>query len=208
MRVEKSRMNKLYFRTSTILIPAGLGILLILFSIPFEVPIILNMGIILFSLAGIMVGIEAVLSKKIILRSPYHRRLSETYLGTAAVAQGLTVILIGCFLMTLIIVNYLNEGRNLFQHFIERPGIPFIFISAFCILTSIFTSIGSVEDKQGSKFTIVLNLLASRLLPSIILMLLGIIFFCLGILEIISPQYFDSLGGGFLEQLFLGKTAS
>jgi hypothetical protein len=201
-------MNKLHFRTSTILISAGLGILLILFSILYDAPPPLNIGVILFSLAGIMVGIDAILRKKIILRSQYHRRLSETYLGIAAVAQGLIVVFTACFLILLIVINYLNEGRNLFQHFVEHPSVPLLFVSAICILSAIFISVGSVEDKQGSKFTIVLNLLASRLLPSIILMLLGIIIFCLGILEIINPQYFDSLGGGFIEHLFRGRTTS
>jgi uncharacterized membrane protein YbaN (DUF454 family) len=38
-----------------------------------------------------------------------------------------------------------------------------------------------------------------------ILILLGIIFLCLGILEIIDPSYFDSLGGGLLEVMFFGQ---
>lgn len=201
-------MNKLQFKTSTILIPAGLGVLLILFSILVESPPAFNFGVILFSLAGIMVGIDAISRRKIILRSPYDRRLSETYIGIAAVAQGLLVILTGCFLIILILLNYFNEGRNLFHHFIRRPGISLIFLSSYCILTAVFMSIGSVEEKQGSKFKIILNLFASRILPSTVLILLAIFFFSLGVIEIVNPQYFDALGGGFLEQLFLGKTSS
>ena len=142
-------MNKLHFRTSTILTPAGLGILFILVSIFFEAPTTLNIGVILFSLARIMVGIDAILRRKIILRSPYYRRLSETYIEIAAVAQGLIVILTGCLLIILILLHYFNEGWNLFHHFIQRPGIPLLFLSSFCILTAVFMSIGAVEEKQG-----------------------------------------------------------
>ena len=201
MRIVSKIKSKLWL--ILILLLAVAGILLILYNRIFNSSAALNVGVILFSVAGIMIGIEAIIQRKIILKAPYHRCLSETYTGIAAIAQGLLIIVTGCFLIMLIIVNHLNAGRNLFQHFIEHPGIPLIFISAFCILTAVFTSIGSVEDKQGSKFTIIQNLLASRLLPSIILIGVGTIFFFLGILEIINPIYFDSLGGGFLELLFV-----
>jgi len=185
---------------------AILGILLILYDRFFNSQMALNIGVIFFSLAGIMVGVEAILRRRIVLRSPYHKRLSETYVGITAIAQGLLIILTGCLLIGLLVINYLNAGQNLFQHFVRHPGIPFLVFSFICFLTALSIGIGSLEEKQGSKFTIILNLLTNRILGSTILVLIGIIFLGLGLLEIINPTYFDSIGGGFLEVLFPGKT--
>lgn len=200
--------NSSKFWNRIVLSIAGLGILLIVFDRFFSSDITLNLGVTLFSVAGILIGLEAIVRRKIILQSPYHRRLSQTYIGFAAVAQGLLIIFLGSFLIGLLIIDYFNSGRSLFEHFIKRPGIPFLIFSLICLLTAISIGIGSVEEKQGSKFVIILNLLTSRILGSTILIIIGIIFLCLGILEIANPNYFDSLGGGFLEILFLGKKSS
>ena len=183
---------------------AAFGILLILYDRFFGSYLLLNIGGILFSISGIMIGMEAILKREIILRSPYHRRLSETYIGVTAIAQGLIIIIIGCFLIGILVLNYLNSGHSLFQYFVKHPGVPFLILSLMCFLTAVITIIGSMEDKQGSKFVIILNLLTSRFLPGIILIVLGTVFLCLGILEIFNPEYFDSIGGGFLEVLFIG----
>lgn len=124
-----------------------------------------------------MVGIEAIIRCKIILPSPYHRRLSETYIGIAVVAQGLMIILVGCFLIGLLVLNYFNSGRSLFLYFVKHPGVSFLFLSLMYCLTAVIAIIGSIEDKQGSKFVITFNLLTSRFLSVTILILLGIIFF-------------------------------
>lgn len=198
-------MNKLYSWSLSAIILAGIGIILILFSILTHSSFTLNIGGVLFSLAGMMVGIEAILRRKIILRSPYNRRLSETYIGITAVAQGLLVILTGCFLIILILIHYFSEAQNLFHHFIRRPGIPLIFLSSYCILTAIFMSIGSIGDKQGTKLQIIQKLITSHFLSSFILIVLGLLFFFLGVLEIFNPVYFDSLGGSLLEVIFLSE---
>jgi len=197
--------NKSKYWSWTVISIAVLGILLILYDRFFGSYLLLNLGGILFSVSGIMIGIEAITKRKIILRSPYHRRLSETYKGITVVAQGLIIIVTGLFLIGLIVLNYLNSGRSLFLYFVQHPGFPFIFLAVICFLTSIISILGSMEDKQVSKFEFILNLLTSRFLAGTILTLLGIIFLSLGILEIIDPSYFDSLGGGFIEVLFLGR---
>lgn len=197
--------NKSKFWTGTVISLAVLGILLILYDRFFGSTILLNLGVLLFSVSGIMVGMEAIIRRKIILQSAYHRKLSETYIGITAVAQGLIIIIIGCFLIGLLVLNYFNSGRPLFHFFVRHPGVPFLLFSLICFLTAVIAIIGSMEDKQGSMFVIILNLLTTRFLAGTILILLGIIFLCLGILEIFNPNYFDSLGGGFLEILFLGQ---
>src|SRR3989304_4248375 len=196
--------NKSKYWSGAVIGLAVLGILLIMYDRFFGSYLLLNLGGILFSISGIMIGMEAILKREIILRSPYHRRLSETYIGVTAIAQGLIIIIIGCFLIGILVLNYLNSGHSLFQYFVKHPGPPFLILSLMCFLTAVITIIGSMEDKQGSKFVIILNLLTSRFLPGIILIVLGTVFLCLGILEIFSPEYFDSIGGGFLEVLFIG----
>jgi hypothetical protein len=188
-----------------ILAIAGLGILLVIIDHFFESEFLRNLGIFSFSFAAILVGLEAVIERKIILQSRYSRRLSETYLGAAAIAQGLLIILLAFFILSLPIIDYLNAGQKLFEHFVRRPGILFIIFSFICFLTVIAVGIGSVEEKQGPKFVVILNLIAGRILGPTILFFIGLFFFGLGILEIINPAYFDSLGGGFLEVIFLGQ---
>jgi len=128
---------------------ALLGILFILYDRFFGSYLLLNLGGILFSISGIMIGMEAILKREIILRSPYHRRLSETYIGVTAIAQGLIIIIIGCFLIGILLLNYFNSGRSLFLYFVKRPGIPFLFFSLILFLTAIIATISSLEEKQG-----------------------------------------------------------
>jgi hypothetical protein len=45
-------------------------------------------------------------------------------------------------------------------------------------------------------------------LVAMILTALGIAFLCLGVFELVNPKYFDSVGGGYLEVLFLGKQSN
>jgi hypothetical protein len=47
-----------------------------------------------------------------------------------------------------------------------------------------------------------MNLLISRLLPGGILVVLGLGALWLGVFEIIAPDTFDEMGGGFLEVLY------
>lgn len=182
------------------------GIILIIIDHFFSVNILVSIGVICFSLAGMFIGMEAVVNRKIVLQSPYNRRLSQTYIGIAAIAQGLLIILLSGFLIMLLLIDYYNAGDTLFKHFFNHPGIPFIVFSVFCFLTVISVGIGSEEEKQGIKFVVILNLITNRILGPSILVIIGLIFLILGILEIINPSYFDTLGGGFLEVIFLGTS--
>ena len=173
--------NKSKYWSGAVIGIAVLGILFILYDRFFGAYPLLNLGGILFSISGIMIGMEAILKRKIILPSPHHRRLSETYIGITAIAQGLIIIITGLFLIGLIVLNYFNSGRSLFHYFVKHPGFPFLFLALICFLTSIIATIGSMEDKQVSKLEFILNLLTSRFLAGTILILFGIIFLCLGI---------------------------
>ena len=184
---------------------AIIGILLVIADQIFTIPILKYFGIIVFALSGIMIGLEGIVKRKIILKSIYSRRLSETYIGITAVAQGILIIFLGLFLIAISILAYFNSGQSVFHYFIRHPGIPLLIFGFICFLSSTISILGSVEEKQGTKFLVILNLLTSRLLPGLILIAIGLAATCLGMIEIFDPKYFDSLGGGFLELLFIGS---
>ncbi|NWF90138.1 MAG: hypothetical protein HXY50_11850 [Ignavibacteriaceae bacterium] len=187
-----------------IIILAAIGLSLILYSILFDSTLAMSLGVIVFSLAAIMIGFETIINKKIILRSNYDRRASNTYVGIAAAVQGLIIIVTAVFLIALVIINLLNQGEKLFHILVQRPGVLLIFLSINCFLTGIIIGAGSLEEKQGSKFNVIINLLMSRLLSSLILSIIGFAILILGMVEILNPEYFDSIGGGMLEIIFLG----
>jgi len=184
---------------------AIIGILLVIADQIFTISILTCLGIIVFALTGIMIGLEGIVKRKIILRSRYSRRLSETYIGITAVAQGILIIFLGLFLIAISILAYFNSGQSVFHYFIRHPGVPLLIFGFICFLSSTISILGSVEEKQGTKFLVILNLLTSRLLPGLILIAIGLAVTCLGMIEIFDPQYFDSLGGGFLEVMFIGS---
>jgi len=184
---------------------ALLGMALIILESAFHIPELINPGIILFAISGVMIGLEGIIKRKIILRSRYNKRLSETYLGFAAIAQGLIIIFVGCFLVTLVILDYLKFDHSIFIYLVKHPGIALLFFSLICFLSAVIVLVGSREDKEVHKLVFILNLLTNRLVAGPILIALGILSLYLGITEISNPEYFDSLGGGFLEGLFLGS---
>jgi hypothetical protein len=190
--------------TAIIILFALLGIVFVILESVFHIPQLINPGIILFSISGVMIGIESVIKRKIILPSSHNKRLSETYLGVAAIAQGLIIIFLGCFLISLVILDYLKFDKSIFIYLVKHPGIALLFFSLMCFLSAIIAFVGSREEKEIDKFVFILNLLTIRLLGGLILIAIGILSLFLGIIEISNPEYFDSLGGGFIEVLFLG----
>lgn len=159
----------------------------------------------LFAITSLLIGIEAIINREIILISRYSRRLNETYRGIAAIAHGITFIIMSLFLGIISILYYQNSGDNVFTYFIKRPGAILLIIGIYMFSFSVIAFAGYKEQNQTTKFVYYIDLIASRLLPGIILLAWAIAFILLGIIEIVNPQYFDSLGGGFLEVLFLKK---
>jgi hypothetical protein len=159
-------------------------------------------GFIFMGLEAMVIGAEAVFTQRLIQASRYDRRASETYEGPAAIAQGVIMIMLGLFLNGLALASYLNNGRQVFLHFIRRPGLILLLFGLLLLLTAISAFAGTVEDKEGSRFEVTLTLLTSRLLPGLILVILAAGALGLGLFEIVAPQVFDQMGGGFLEVLF------
>lgn len=179
-----------------------IGIGLIIIGQEISSPILDLAGLIIFAGTGILIGFEAIKKRIFVEQSRYNRRETETYIGIAAILQGALVILLGLFVSFIAVIVYFDIGAPIFSHFIHRPGLPLIIFGIYCLAVAVTAIIGYVEQKQGPRWNVLLELIASRLFPGIILIIIGFIAVLLGVIEIINPEYFDKMGGGFLEILF------
>lgn len=181
---------------------AVIAVLLALAGDKLSIPILFYVGISMFGVTAIVVGMEAMITRRIVLYR--HRNYSETYLGLAAYAQGVQFSLIGIFFIGASLAAYLDNGRDLFLHMVRRPWSALVVFGTFCLMQAVITVGGSVEQKQGTRWVVMLDFFVGRLLPGIILIVIGLSALGLGLFEFIAPTQFDALGGGFLEVLFGG----
>jgi hypothetical protein len=191
-------------KRSTIIITAVAvsGIALIVMGQIISTSELTLLGLFVFSISGILIGIEAIKQRIFLEQSRYNRRYTETYLGFAAVLQGVLIIFVGLFLCSVAVIDYFNIGESVFSYLVRHPGIPLVLFGIYCLATAGTAIIGYAEQKQGPKWNVFLELIASRLLPGIILIVIALIAISLGVIEITAPEYFDKIGGGFLEILF------
>ena len=192
-------MNRL---TTLIITAAILGICSVLVGQIFSISILNFIGIIFLSDAGILIGVEAIRKQIFFEKSRYNRKETETYIGFAAIIRGILVILLGLFLSTISVLVYFDIGQPIFLYFVRRPGILLIICGFYFLLTALGTILGYAEQRQGPKWNVFLELIAGRMLPGIILLVIALITIGFGAVEIAAPEYFDMLGGGLLELLF------
>jgi hypothetical protein len=188
---------------TTIQIVLGLtAILLVLGSDKLSMPILGTMGMVCFGLAAMAIGWEAILTRQIVLGRRRHGNV-QTYSGIPAILQGVQFNLMGLFLIVIAIVVYFNaNGRAVFLQMVRRPGLPLIVFGMLLLMQAVITLTGSHELRQGPRWIVIMNLLVSRLLPGVILVVLGLGATGLGLFEIVAPNVFDEMGGGFLEVLY------
>ena len=167
-----------------------------------SIPIMLYSGIALFGVTAIVIGLEAMLAQRIVLSR--QRNYSETYLGFAAYAQGVQFSLIGLFFIVTSIAAYLDNGRDIFLHLVKRPWSVLVVFGTYCLMQAVIAIGGSVEQKEGTRWVVMLDFFVGRLLPGAILIVIGLGALGLGLFEFVAPAQFDALGGGFLEVLFGG----
>ena len=192
-------MNRL---TTLIITAAILGICSVLVGQIFSISILNLIGIIFLSDAGILIGVEAIRKRIFLEKSHYNRKETETYIGLAAIIRGILVILLGLFLSTIAILVYFDIGQPILLYFVHRPGILLIISGFYFLLTALSTILGYAEQRQGPKWNVFLELIAGRMLPGIILLVISLITIGLSVVEIVAPEYFDKMGGGLLELLF------
>jgi len=181
-----------------------LGILLALGGDRFSIPLLTYGGIACFGIAAMAIGWEAIVTRHIVLGSR-RRGTRETYTGLPAILQGIQFNLIGFFLIGVSAFIYLNNGnlgRDIFLQFVRRPGMLLVVIGALLLLQALVMFLGYREINEGPGFMVTLNLILSRMLPGVILLVLGLGAMGLGLLDMVAPALFDSMGGGFLETLY------
>lgn len=191
------------FRTVQI-ICGVLGFLAVFAGDRFSMPVLLYGGIVCFGFLAMAIGWEGILTQQMVTGS---RRSGSrrTYTGLPAILQGIQFNLLGIFLIgvsAMMYLNYQNTWREIFLLFVRRPGIPLLGFGVLMLMQAAINLIGSHELRQGERWLVILNLLVSRLLPGGILILLGLGALWLGVFEIIAPDSFDEMGGGFLEVLY------
>lgn len=181
-----------------------LGILLALGGDRLAMPLLLDAGIACFGLLAMTIGWEAIVTRQIQL-GRYRSGSMQTYTGFPAVLQGIQFNLIGLFLIGAAAFVYLNDninGRAIFLQFVRRPGIPLVVIGALLLLQAVIMFLGYRELNEGPDWTVKVNLLFSRMLPGVILLVLGLGITGLGVLEVFAPDMFDAMGGRLLEGLY------
>ena len=164
-----------------------------------SMPALMYGGISLFGVAAFLIGMEAAIMQRIVLG---RRRYNETYVGFAAYAQGMQFMMIGIFFIGASFLAYFDTGRDIFLQYVRRPWPVLVVVGFYCLMQAVIAFGGYEEAKQGTRWIVVLNLITSRLLPGVILVVIGLGLLALGLLDLTAPVLFDKLGGGFLEALY------
>ena len=188
---------------TTVQIVLGLlGILLVLGGDKLSIPALGYAGIACLGLTSMAIGWEAIFTQQIRLGRRRHGNV-QTYTGLAAILHGIQFNLLGLFLIGIAVMTYFNaNGRAVFLQMVRRPGLPLLVFGGLLLMQAVITLTGARELGQGPRWIVILNLLVSRLLPGGILVVLGLGALWLGVFEIMAPETFDEMGGGFLEVLY------
>lgn len=184
-----------------------IGLILLAFLLIFagdklSIPLLSYTGIAGFGMASMAIGWEAIMTHQIVVG----RRRSgnrKTYVGMPAVFQGIQFNVLGLFLIFAAVSTYMKANvREGFLQMVRRPGLPLIAIGILVLMQAAITVSGSLEQRDGPRSEVIFDLLAARLLPGLFLILIGLGALGLGMFEIVAPNAFDALGGGFLEMLY------
>lgn len=190
----------MWFTVQLIFILLGIG--LFFAGDKLAMPLLENAGIACFGVACIVVGWEGIITRRLLIGSRRHgsRRL---YTGVAAMLQGVQFNLIGLFLIGIaFLLQTQVDSRALGEQFARHPGIPLMVLGMICLLQAAIAFVGSPASPQNSRFVLLLDLVLARLLPGIILAVLGIAAMGFGFFEIVAPNAFDQMGGKILETLY------
>jgi len=181
-----------------------LGLLLVFVGHQFAMPFLLNGGIACLGLTSMVIGWEGIVTQRIVVGNR-RRGNRQTYTGLAAICQGVQFNVIGlCLIGAALLLNQNMDARELGIQWARHPGLPLIAVGMICLVQSVITLIGPLDTREHSLGIELIGWI-SRLLPGVILVLLGAGMIGLGCFEIVAPQAFDQLGGAFLESLYSVK---
>lgn len=178
-----------------------LSLLFVLVGDKFSIPLLSDVGIACLGLTSIIIGWQAIVTRRIVIGRRRHGS-RETYTGVAAILQGVEFNLLGLFLIAVASLLYNNvNARELGLQMARHPGLPLIAFGMLCLIHSVITFIGPLDSREHAGWILMISWLA-RFLPGIILVVLGLSLTGLGLFEIVAPNAFDKMGGGFLEVLY------
>lgn len=182
------------------LVVLALGLLFI--GDKYAIPLLFYTGMASFGMLSMAIGWEAIVTRQIVVG---RRRSGNrgTYVGLPAIFQGIQFNVFGIFVLVVAAMIYMRaNGREVFLQMVRRPGLPLIVLGLLVLMQAVITLAGSLEQRDRSRSDALFVLLVSRLLPGTILVIIGLGALGLGLLEVVSPNIFDAIGGGFLEVLY------
>lgn len=188
---------------TTIQIILGVFSLLLVFvGDRLSIPFLSYAGMACLGLTSMAIGWEAIITRHIVIGRRRHGNI-QTYTDLPAILQGVQFNLLGLFLIVISIMIYKNfSGREFVLQMARHPGFPLIVFGVLCLMQSAITLIGPHELQEGQRWVVIMNLLVSRLLPGLMLVVIGVGMTGAGLFEIVAPEAFDKMGGGFLEVLY------
>ena len=178
-----------------------LSLALVFLGDKLSIPLLRDAGIACLGLTSIVIGWQAIISRRIVLGRRRHGS-RQTYTGLAAILQGVEFNLLGLFLIVVAIMFLENlNAHELALQMAQHPGLPLMVFGMLCLLQSGITLIGPLDSQEGPRWTLIIGWMA-RFLPGILLVVLGLAMLGVGMFEILAPEAFDKMGGGLLEALY------
>ena len=176
-----------------------LGLLLAFAGTKLSIPFLFDAGIACLGLGAIVIGWEAILTRQLAMGSRRHGN-RYVYTGLAAILQGIQLNILGLFLMVFAAMLYLNaDSRTIGVRLAQHPGVPLVVLGVIVLTQAAVVFVGY---KQGGQWNVFLDLIVLRLIPGIILLVIGVTLLGLGIFEITAPNAFDAMGGALLESFY------
>ena len=177
-----------------------LGMLLIFGGDRLAQPILTQAGIACLGLAMIVTGWQAIITRRLLRFRRGSSRVA--YVGIPAIFQGIQFNFIGLFLIGVAIMMYFNNGREIFQQVIRRPGPFLVLLGGLCLLQLLIIVWGSGKVRENSRGLTILELVVGRLFPGLIWLTFGLVLLALGMFDVLAPIRFDEMGGRLLEELY------
>lgn len=178
-----------------------LGLLSTFAGIRLDIPILLHAGMGGIGLAFLLMGWDAMITRHIVIGSR-RRGTRRTYTGIAAILQGVNFNIMGLVVIAVALFMFLNvRPESIGAQIARRPGFLLLALGIVFLVQAVIAFIGP-EISDRSSFGFMLDVVFARVLPGVILVVLGIGALGLGLFEITAPNAFDEMGGSLLETLY------
>lgn len=178
----------------------ALGLLLVFAGNQLGRSILIQAGMVSLGLALMVLGTEAIVTRRLILRRRGGYRAG--YTGVPAIFQGIQYNFTGLFLIGTAFLMYFNNGREVFLQVVRRPGLFLVLLGGLAFLQAMIIFWGAWQTREKSKNSLASGLFVVNLFPVLIWLALGLGLTFLGLFDAFAPARFDEMGGRFLEELY------